>query len=138
MLAAALVLGLALAACGGGGGSGDTGSSETSFVDTSLLGTTDATTGATTEPAPAFQIHVPGFGGSIGPQSSSAQIKQLQKALVLLGFKLGKPDGQYGPKTVKAVKRFQKQHKLTADGLVGPKTAKAINKALKQKAAAAG
>ena len=47
-----------------------------------------------------------------------------------LGYKVGKPDGVYGDKTLNAVRKFQRKSKLAADGLVGAKTAKAINKAL--------
>ncbi|MFN8185993.1 MAG: peptidoglycan-binding domain-containing protein [Gaiellales bacterium] len=133
-----VALGLGAAACGGGD------EAETDAADTGVLADTGLTdTGAVetpvTEPQPpeAFQIKVPAAGEVIGPQSPSAQIEQLQKALKLLGFKVT-TDGQYGPRTVKAVKKFQKQHKLERDGLVGAKTARAINKELRQQAAEAG
>ena len=57
--------------------------------------------------------------GAIGPQ-----VKKLQ---LLLNSAL-KPsphlilDGSFGPGTSDAVKRFQREHKLTVDGVVGPRT----------------
>jgi peptidoglycan hydrolase-like protein with peptidoglycan-binding domain len=138
ILVLVVALGLGATACGGGDetetDAADTGLfSDTGFTDTGIVEppvTED-------EPAEAFQIKVPAPGEVIGPQSPSAQIEQLQKGLKLLGFKVT-TDGQYGPKTVKAVKKFQKQHKLEQDGLVGAKTARAINKELRQQAAETG
>lgn len=128
-----LLLGLALAltaaACGGGDGA-ETGASDT--------GTSAATTGDTTTTPPttsgadALQVPVPKGGQPIGPQSPEKQVVQVQKAMALLGYKVGKPDGVYGQKTLNAVRRFQRRQKLVADGLVGAKTARAINRALRQ------
>jgi len=131
VVVAAIVL-LAAAACGGGGGANtgatDTGAVETGAVETQ---TNPAGTGAT---APKVQVPVPAAGDAIGPLSPAREVLLLQKALKELNFPVGKPDGQWGPKTQAAVKKFQRRHKLTADGLVGPKTAKAINKALQEQA----
>jgi peptidoglycan hydrolase-like protein with peptidoglycan-binding domain len=54
-------------------------------------------------------------------------LKKFQKRLIALGYKLPKygADGRYGDETAKAIKKFQKAHKLTVDGLVGPVTWKA-------------
>jgi peptidoglycan hydrolase-like protein with peptidoglycan-binding domain len=139
----ALAVGLGTAACGGG--DEESGDSFTGETDTGALLPVD--TGSTEEPPPppavteeapgeTIQIAVPKAGESIGPQSPAARVTELQEALIVLGFKIGEPDGIYGGKTVNAVKRFQRNHKLQADGLVGPKTAKAINKELRERAAA--
>lgn len=48
-------------------------------------------------------------------------VVSLQELLNRAGFGL-KVDGNFGPKTDKAVKEYQKQSKLVVDGIVGPKT----------------
>lgn len=47
---------------------------------------------------------------------------------VLRGFNLytGKIDGVFGPKTLSAVRAFQRMHGLKDDGVIGPKTADAM------------
>lgn len=54
-----------------------------------------------------------------------ADVRELQKQLINKGYNCGKwgIDGSFGNDTVKAVKKFQKAHKLTQDGIVGPATA---------------
>jgi peptidoglycan hydrolase-like protein with peptidoglycan-binding domain len=58
-------------------------------------------------------------------------VRELQRALRRAGFSV-KVDGQFGPSTVRAVKRFQRAAQLTASGTVGRKTIAAL------KAAASG
>jgi membrane-bound lytic murein transglycosylase B len=47
---------------------------------------------------------------------SVVQMKNLQSQLNSLGFKTGKPDGIWGPKSRDAIRSFQLQHQLIADG----------------------
>lgn len=59
--------------------------------------------------------------GSIGDD-----VKVLQKALNALAFKAGDADGEFGPNTEAAVRRFQRKAGITIDGEVGPETWKAL------------
>jgi HK97 family phage prohead protease len=56
------------------------------------------------------------------------RVSDLQARLNALGLKPKlKTDGVFGPKTLAAVKAFQKAHGLTADGLAGPVTMAALS-----------
>lgn len=49
-------------------------------------------------------------------------VKTLQGALNAWGFDCGKADGDFGPKTETALKKFQRAYKLGADGIAGDGT----------------
>jgi peptidoglycan hydrolase-like protein with peptidoglycan-binding domain len=53
-------------------------------------------------------------------------VAQLQEALIQLGYLSGKADGNYGTKTVEAVRAFQKANGLTADGAAGEQTQRVL------------
>ena len=57
---------------------------------------------------------------------SSSQIKTIQTKLKNWGYYSGAIDGISGPKTVAAIKLFQKKNGLVVDGIVGSKTAAAM------------
>lgn len=52
-----------------------------------------------------------------------ANTAEVQKRLKKWGYYTGSVDGINGPKTIAAVKKFQKKYGLTQDGIVGPLTA---------------
>ncbi len=54
-------------------------------------------------------------------------VKELQRRLKELGYYNNAIDGDYGAKTVVAVKAFQKKNGLTADGVAGSSTLKKLN-----------
>jgi hypothetical protein len=58
--------------------------------------------------------------GSYGPS-----VMELQQQLVQLGYQVV-PDGDFGPRTKRAVMNFQRNHNLASDGIVGPLTEAAI------------
>ena len=60
--------------------------------------------------------------------SKGAEVKSLQSKLKTLKFYLGTLDGKFGASTEKAVKAFQKSHKLEQSGNTGPKTRALLNK----------
>ncbi|NLI92979.1 MAG: spore cortex-lytic enzyme [Peptococcaceae bacterium] len=60
--------------------------------------------------------------------SKGAEVKDLQKKLVQIGFQVGKVDGVYGKSTTEAVKRFQKSRGIKADGVAGSKTIEELKK----------
>lgn len=59
---------------------------------------------------------------------SGLKVKNLQEALNKLGFLCGTADGDFGKKTLAAVKSFQKAVSLSQDGTVGKLTQAAIDK----------
>ncbi|MFK7992682.1 MAG: peptidoglycan-binding protein [Granulosicoccus sp.] len=58
--------------------------------------------------------------------TTPAKISQIQRALTNGGFNAGKPDGKYGPSTIRAVTAFQKAKGLPADGHLTVDTVKAL------------
>ena len=59
-------------------------------------------------------------------QGFNPQVAGLQIALRQQGLYRGSIDGVQGPKTVHAVRAFQRRHRLTVDGLAGPRTRAAL------------
>ena len=53
---------------------------------------------------------------------SGDEVREVQQALISLGYLKGTADGVFGNKTENAVRKFQKKNKLSVDGLVGSKT----------------
>ena len=69
--------------------------------------------GASTVVAPPY------IGPTLQQGSNGPDVSKLQSALSSYGLTV---DGQFGPKTLAAVKAFQASKGLVADGIVGPKT----------------
>lgn len=57
---------------------------------------------------------------------SGTKVKKLQQALELLGYYSGDIDGNYGAKTVEAVKRLQKNRGMKEDGIAGASTIRVL------------
>jgi peptidoglycan hydrolase-like protein with peptidoglycan-binding domain len=68
---------------------------------------------------------------SLRSGSKGDKVKELQTNLNKLGYNCGAVDGNFGAKTLAAVKEFQKDQKLVVDGIVGAGTQTAITNALK-------
>jgi peptidoglycan hydrolase-like protein with peptidoglycan-binding domain len=76
--------------------------------------------GKDTRPTPTNQHPV-------GQGETGKRVSDLQERLNAGGFKPPlKVDGIFGPKTLAAVKAFQRSHGLKVDGLVGPLTTAAL------------
>ena len=76
-----------------------------------------------------------GHGHSSTPSvsSRSEDVLAYQKQLIALGYDTGTADGVAGPKTKKAVRAFQGDHRLIVDGVVGPATRAALIRAIDAK-----
>ncbi|NLO97017.1 MAG: spore cortex-lytic enzyme [Peptococcaceae bacterium] len=75
---------------------------------------------------------------SLSPGSKGAEVKELQKKLIQVGYQVGKVDGVYGKSTTAAVKRFQKSRGLKADGIAGEKTIAELKKLTGESTTSAG
>jgi len=61
------------------------------------------------------------------PHFHGRDVLVLQRALNVLGFACGMPDGIFGAYTERAVREFQRNAGLPNDGIVGPDTARTIS-----------
>ncbi len=62
------------------------------------------------------------FGSGYGGRSTAAAVRRLQGRLSSIGGSPGPIDGRYGPRTERAIERFQSAHGLRVDGIAGPIT----------------
>lgn len=62
------------------------------------------------------------LGSGYAQAAGSRRVRGLQRRLAGEGFAPGPIDGRYGPRTRRAVMRFQAAHRLRVDGVVGPVT----------------
>ena len=53
-----------------------------------------------------------------GSTAGSGKVSVVQEGLSRLGYDPGPADGEYGPRTMQAIKRYQADHGLLTDGLV--------------------
>ena len=58
--------------------------------------------------------------------STGEQVREVQTLLQRKGYYTGRIDGDYGTYTEEAVKKYQKDNRLTSDGWVGPVTCKKL------------
>ena len=75
--------------------------------------------------------------------SASAKVRHRGAGVAEMQRALGVPaDGAFGPQTERALRRYQRRHRLTADGIAGPATRRALSigpgSVLKRKRAQAG
>ena len=73
----------------------------------------------------AFSVPVPSLAyqpGTLRSGMRSEEVREMQSALIRLGYLGGTADGIFGTNTENAVKKFQRASRLKADGLAGAKT----------------
>lgn len=93
-------------------------------VSPTPISSTPETTTTTPKPkSSVFKFSKPIKLGSIG-----TEVSELQKKLKTLGYYKGTISGKFDTATEKAVKAFQKAHKLAQLGNVGPSTRALLNK----------
>jgi N-acetylmuramoyl-L-alanine amidase len=82
----------------------------------------------TAQPAPDLALPAVSYP-LIKLKSRGEPVKVLQRALALLGYRVGGADGKFGPMTQAAVRAFQRASGVPDDGAVGPVTWAQIFKA---------
>lgn len=81
---------------------------------------------------PDFESKHPREGGKFAKKGDSGEeVQNTQAAINAISKSTLKEDGEFGPKTDRAVKKFQQVAGLTVDGIVGPKTAASLRRRLK-------
>jgi len=97
---------------------------------TTAAATQATTTPATTTPASTTAVAPPQTArAELRPGTVGSDVAALQQELVVLGYRPGAADGEYGPATKAAVVAFQRAKQLGEDGVVGPRTWAALNAA---------
>ena len=64
----------------------------------------------------------------IGMGDKGDPVKAIQLELIAKGYKLGIPDGQFGPATANAIRNFQSNNKLPVTGVVDKATVELLGK----------
>lgn len=82
-------------------------------------------TAPTTKQRPALTLP---NGMLLSEGSEGSKVRRLQTTLNRTSGSKLQRDGDFGPKTEGAVRRFQEKHGLDVDGIVGPKTLKVLNR----------
>jgi Putative peptidoglycan binding domain len=104
---------------GTGSGTGTTGKAKSS-PGTGQVGT--GTSGAGSMPATGSTAGTSKSGMGMNGSGGTEQVKAMQKALQDKGMDPGPIDGIMGPKTMAALKAFQKDQKLTESGKLDDQT----------------
>src|SRR6266581_2074710 len=86
--------------------------------------TASAQTTALPPSAPGQKIVTVQRGGP--PKASDEIVRRAQEALERAGYEIGTPDGQIGPRTIAAIKRFQTDRYLTVTGQLDETTLAAL------------
>ncbi len=89
-----------------------------------LFGTSSSSASGSTSTSSNSAPAYPGM--VIQEGASGTAVKEIQNQLNHLGYNCGTADGDFGPKTLAAVKSFQQKKGLTVDGQVGPQTWNAL------------
>jgi peptidoglycan hydrolase-like protein with peptidoglycan-binding domain len=69
------------------------------------------------------------LGSGYHRAAGSHRVRDVQRMLACTGHPAGPADGRFGPRTLAAVDRFQRDHRLTVDGIVGRRTLASLRRA---------